>query len=276
MMQSFQITSIKDARIVEARELTTAAGRTRFQKTQLEGEESIQWALEAHLLVEHVFYSVHLRQRAFLETLQARGIACYAVSDGILKKISATSYLVPVIGIARLPSASAESGPAGDFVLVLDRVQDHGNLGTIIRTASAFGIRELISTTPSQDLYFKKVVSASRGRAFEARLRPFSSAHAAIAALKQRGYQIVATSPHAREIQAMAPLQHKPVALVVGNETEGISEELLQQADIVVQKARWLHLPGGGLPDLSDSRRDRDRAAWPHVPQRRLDLRLDQ
>jgi len=240
MSQSLDITSIKDARIVEARELTSAAGRTRFQKTQLEGEESIQWALEAHLLVEHVFYSAHLRQHAFLETLQARGIACYAVSDGILKKMSDTSYLVPVIGIARLPAASERSFPQSDFVLVLDRVQDHGNLGTIIRTASAFGIRELISTTPSLDLYFKKVVSSSLGKAFEARLRPFSSPQAAIAALKQRGYQIVATSPHARNIQAMVPLQHKPVALVVGNETEGISEELLQQADVVVQ------IPMGG------------------------------
>src|SRR5215472_13961019 len=184
MTQSFHITSIKDARIVEARELTTLAGRARFQKMQLEGEESIQWALEAHLLVEHVFYSANRCRSVFLEALQAGGIACYAVSDGILKKISDTSYLVPVIGIARLPSASGRSFPEGDFVLVLDRVQDHGNLGTIIRTASAFGIRELISTTPSLDLYFKKVVSASRGKAFEAHLHVFSSAHAAIDALK--------------------------------------------------------------------------------------------
>jgi TrmH family RNA methyltransferase len=125
-------------------------------------------------------------------------------------------------------SARERAGPAGDFVLVLDRVQDHGNLGTIIRTASAFGIRELISTTTELDIYFKKVVSASRGKAFEAHLYAFTSAHAVIAALKQRGYQIVATSPHARDIQAMVPLQHKPVALVVGNETEGVSDELLQ------------------------------------------------
>jgi TrmH family RNA methyltransferase len=134
--------------------------------------------------------------------LYARGIACYAVSEGILKKISDTSYLVPVIGIERLPAAPERPFPQTNFVLVLDRVQDHGNLGTSIRTASAFGIREQISTTPALDLYFKKVVSASRGKVFEVRLHAFASAHAAIAALKQRGYQIVATSPHARQIQA--------------------------------------------------------------------------
>jgi hypothetical protein len=55
MAQSYHITSIKDARVVEARELTSGDGRARLQKTQLEGEESIRWPLEAQLLVEHVF-----------------------------------------------------------------------------------------------------------------------------------------------------------------------------------------------------------------------------
>lgn len=63
----------------------------------------------------------------------------------------------------------------------------------------------------------------------------FHSGPAAITALKQRGYQVVATSPHAKDIQALAPLQPKPVALVVGNEAEGIVEEIVQLADVVVQ-----------------------------------------
>lgn len=235
MTPSQHITSIKDERIVEARELTSASGRARLHKLQLESEESIQWALEANLAIEHVFYSTNLRRYDFLETLQARDIPCYAVSDGILKKISDTSYLVPIIGIAHLPAEPAEQKPVSDFILVLDRVQDHGNLGTIIRTASAFGIRDLVSTTPEMDIYFKKVVSASRGKAFEVYLQKFASAREAITALKQWGYQIVATSPYARDIQSMARLQQKPVALVVGNETAGISDEIVQVADVVVQ-----------------------------------------
>lgn len=235
MTQIQHITSIKDPRVLEARELTSAAGRARLGKLQLEGEESIQWALEGGLSVEHVFYAANSRHSEFLQMLQARDVLCYAVSEGILKKISDTSYLVPLIGVARLPRAPEAADAAGSFVLVLDRIQDHGNLGTIIRTASAFGIRDLFSTTPDLDISFKKVVSASRGKSLEARLRKFPSASAAIAALKQRGYQIVATSPHARDIQAMAPLQQKPVALVVGNETAGISTEIVDQADVVVQ-----------------------------------------
>lgn len=110
------------------------------------------------------------------------------MSEGILKKISDTSYLVPLIGVARLPAVGEGLEQAGDFVLVLDRIQDHGNLGTIIRTASAFGIRTLLSTTPDLDIYYKKVVSASRGKTFEVRLSKFFSAIEALAVLKQCGY----------------------------------------------------------------------------------------
>ena len=53
--------------------------------------------------------------------------------------------------------------------------------------------------------------------------------------LEQAGYQVVATSPHAPAIQALANLAAKPVALVVGNETTGVADDVLAMADVVVQ-----------------------------------------
>ncbi|GHO94752.1 hypothetical protein KSF_048000 [Reticulibacter mediterranei] len=235
MTQTGQITSIKDPRVAEARELTAASARTRLHKCLLEGSESIVWAIEARLPIEHVFYSASHEHDPVLSQLHQHGIPSYLVSDGILKKISDTSYLVPLLGVARISQALTEPETMGDFVVVLDRVQDHGNIGTIVRTASAFGIRDIVSTTSSLDLFYKKIISASRGRVFETRVQRFQSGGEAIAALKQRGYQVIATSPYARDIQAMAPLQARPVALVVGNETEGIADDIVRNADIVVQ-----------------------------------------
>ena len=171
----------------------------------------------------------------FLLALREKGIPCYAVSDGILKKISDTSYVVPYIGVACLLQECLSRDAMGDLVIVLDHVLDHGNIGTIIRTASAFGIRDIVSTSSGLDLFFRKIVTASRGKVFDVTVQSFQSGPAAIAALKQKGYQVVATSPYAKDIQALAPLQPKPVALVVGNETEGVADEIVQQADIVVQ-----------------------------------------
>jgi RNA methyltransferase, TrmH family len=201
----------------------------------LEGIESIQWALESHLSVEYVFCQVTIHNEPFLITLREKRIPCYAVTDGILKKISDTSYVVPYIGVAHLPQERLSHDDMGDLVIVLDHVQDHGNIGTIIRTASAFGIRDIVSTSSDLDLFFKKIVTASRGKVFDMTMQCFHSGPATIAALKQKGYQVVATSPYAKDIQALAPLQPKPIALIVGNETNGVTDEIVQQADIVVQ-----------------------------------------
>lgn len=230
-----QITSIKDMRVAEARELNAASGRAQKRKCFLEGVESIQWAMESQLPIEHVFYHAKIQHDALLDALAKQHIPCYAVTDGILKKISDTSYLVPYIGVAILPPEPSPNDDMGDFVLVLDHVQDHGNIGTIIRTASAFGIRDIVSTSPTLDIYYKKIVAASRGKVFEVKIHPFTSTLDSMRILKARGYQVVATSPYARDIQALAPLAMKPVALVVGNETEGISEEIVQNADVIVQ-----------------------------------------
>ncbi|GCE48695.1 TrmH family RNA methyltransferase [Thermosporothrix hazakensis] len=230
---SLQITSIKDPKVVEARELHSASGRQRHQKCLLEGSDAIRWALEAHFPLEHVFFSPeHERHELQNQLTQAR-IPCYTTSDGVLKKISETTYLIPYLAVARIPAEPTST--MGDFILVLDRVVDHGNIGTIIRTASAFGIRDIVSTTPDLDLFYKKIIDASRGRVFETHVKRYRSDTETVADLKRRGYQIIATSPHARELQAMAPLQAKPIALIVGNETEGISREIEQQADILIQ-----------------------------------------
>ncbi len=234
-MLAEQITSIKDARVAEARELTSASGRVRLQKCLLEGAESIQWALEAGMPIEHVFYGPGYEKHALYPLVQERHIPCYLVSEGILKKISDTSYLVPYLGVVPIPAPLSTLDRMGDFIVVLDRIQDHGNIGTIIRTASAFGIRDLVSTTPALDIYYKKIVSASRGRVFDMQVKKYPTGSETIADLKHQGYQVIATSPYARNIQSMAPLQAKPIALVVGNETEGIAEDIIREADIVVQ-----------------------------------------
>src|SRR5437667_5378015 len=99
-----QITSIKDLRVVAARALTSAAGRSRAGQVLLEGAAAIGWALDAGACLEHVFYHGVIREDPLLARLAGVGVPCYAASDGILKKISDTSYLVPFLGVAPLPA----------------------------------------------------------------------------------------------------------------------------------------------------------------------------
>jgi TrmH family RNA methyltransferase len=186
--------------------------------------------------IEHVFVASGQSDYPVYRLIEAKHIPCYVISEGILKKISDTSYLIPLLGVARLPAQSeTTTRTKGELVVVLDRVLDHGNIGTIIRTASAFGIHDLVSTTSDLDIHYKKIVSASRGRVFAMHVQRYTSGVEAVNALKAQGYQVVATSPHARYLQAQVPLQAKPIALVVGNETDGIDDDVVRNADVVVQ-----------------------------------------
>jgi TrmH family RNA methyltransferase len=186
------------------------------------------------LPVAYVLVHERIAHHPLLDRLQAQAIECFAVSEGILKKASGTRYLIPFVGVARLDGEPLAT-PPGDFVIVLDGVQDHGNVGTIVRTARGFGIRDILATQEDFDLFYKKTIEASRGKVFEVRLRRFGSGQQTVDYLKRNGFQIVATSPYGSALQSTSQLQEKPLALVVGNETDGVSEEILQEADLVVQ-----------------------------------------
>ncbi len=229
------ITSIKEPLIVEARELSAAAGRAHSGKCLLEGAEILGWALDAAVALERVFCVPAFKDAALLARLEAVGCPVFSVSEGIQKKITDTNYVVPIVGVARMPAEPGPEDGLGDFALVLDGVRDFGNIGTIVRTARAFGVRDLISTSRPFDLYYRKTIEASRGTVFGMKVRRCDSPLETVAFLKQRGFQVVATSSHAPLVQNAVQLQPRPVALVVGNETQGISDELLQAADWVVQ-----------------------------------------
>jgi len=233
MAQEINITSIKDERVEEARTLQTAKGRLAAKKFLAEGEEQIQWTLGSPCRLQHIF--AHDKQQAhpFVQKLRKEKVPVYFVSDGISKKITDTSYLVPFVGVVNFPeSASAKSD---DLIVVLDGVSDFGNIGTILRTAAAFGIREIASTDETQDFFYRKTIDASRGSVFSCRFRRYPSGIETIRQLKEQGYQIAVTTPHASVMQSFAKIEQKPIAIVFGNETNGASQEILENADIKIQ-----------------------------------------
>jgi TrmH family RNA methyltransferase len=231
-----KISSLKDERIIEARELSSSSGRIKKHKILLEGEQIIHWALKAGKEIEHVFFcKTNNTDHKFLDTLIEYKIACYEVSEGIIKKISNTKYIIPFIGVCNPGQNRGENKSFGNLTIVLNNVVDHGNIGTIIRTAKAFGITNIVSTNPDFDAYFRKTIEASRGKVFDIQFKAFNSDIETITTLKNKGYQIIATSPHAPTIQSSLKLINKPIALVIGNESDGISEYIEKQADSLIQ-----------------------------------------
>lgn len=228
-----RIDSIKDEKVLEARALQTSKGRLEKKKILLEGEEQIRWALGSSCKVEHVFAHDKIHEHPLFEELQKSNIPIFIATDGILKKISETTYLIPFIAVARFPSSL--NVLTDDLIVVMDGVKDFGNVGTIVRTSSAFGISQFASTEKETDFYYKKTIDASRGSVFDSQLLSFASGPEAVRYLKEHGYQIVATTPYKSIVQSIVNLKAQPIAVVFGNETHGISKEVMDLADIKVQ-----------------------------------------
>jgi RNA methyltransferase, TrmH family len=229
-----KIDSIKDPRVVHARTLATAQGRAKAGEFLLEGLEQIEWGLEAHLLIQNIFVWEKYKEFDDLKArLASYHIPQFLASEGILKKITGTNYVIPIVAVAKQRDTKKTS--ISEMVIVLDNLVDHGNIGTIIRSAAAFGIKNIISTNQDADFFYKKIIDASRGKVFETHIQKLQGAQGTIRYLKEHGYQIVATSPHAKTVQSLAVLTDNPVALVLGNETEGCSQSFIDRADLVVQ-----------------------------------------
>ncbi|MBS0653137.1 MAG: hypothetical protein JSR39_06350 [Verrucomicrobia bacterium] len=227
------IDSIKHERVVYARSLHSAKERLAQRRCLVEGKEQLRWVMESPSRLECVFAHDKTILDPFISQLRERGVQVFFVSDGILKKIVEKNYLIPFIGIAHFPNPPGKA--THEMVVVLDGVKDLGNLGTIIRTGKAFGIDQFFATDAESDCFYQKSIDASRGTVFSTYFHHYSTPLEAVDALKKNGYQIVVTTPHESQVQSLIALPDKPLAVVFGNETHGVSNEVLEKADVKLQ-----------------------------------------
>merc|ERR1712113_1166113 len=123
--------------------------------------------------------------------------------------------------VAKIPCLA--SGCLGeDRMLILEEVQSSSNLGTILRCAEAFGIKEVLCIM--QNPVARAYVRSSIGPIFRLNLSVMESAAAAIAYCKTRGVHVVAATPHCNENLAESVFSF-PCAVAVGNEADGLSRE---------------------------------------------------
>lgn len=223
------ITSIKDPLVLKARELLSSKGRKQAKKCLLFGAEQIQWAVRANIQIEAIF---KLDDQGLSEIPDVSKEIIHNCSQGILKKISNTSYLIPFMAIARWPNPCSLGS---DFIVVLDQLQDFGNIGSIVRTSQGFSIGEFAFVNMQSDPFSRKIVDSSRGQVFNGHFESFKSERLAIERLRENGYQIVVTSPHAPKLQSQVKLSTQKMALVIGNESNGVSDAFLKAADLTIQ-----------------------------------------
>ena len=147
-------------------------------------------------------------------------IDTYIVTNDIMAKISNQKSVPKVIGVCKKLDKKSISGR----ILILDQIQDPGNLGTIIRSANAFDFKNIILTNNSVDLYNEKVIRSSEGMLFSLNVIR-QSLEETILFLKESNYQIIGTDVNnGKLIKDIEILDN--VAIIIGNEGNGMSNEL--------------------------------------------------
>ncbi len=230
------VQSKQNARLKELRRALANPGRNENGLAGIEGRNLLEEALRAGLRVPWVFIAQEAQDPLRGLALPV-GTEVLKLPKELLDSALVTETPQPVAALveppdwtwAHLLGVHTSTAP---LIVVLAGLQDPGNLGTIVRSAEAFGADGVISLPGTVNAWNPKAVRASAGSVFRVPLLTVAEDEA-IEQLREAGVKLVATTVHGgnpSDIQILS----EPVALLIGNEGNGLPTELIAKADASV------------------------------------------
>lgn len=208
--------SIENKKIKEIKKLYTKKYRDLNNLFIIEGEHLVQEAYKNGVLKE-----VLLEENIDLDIDVEKNY----VTMNVLKYISELDTPNKIIGICE----KIKEKEIGNKILILDDIQDPGNLGTIIRSAVAFNIDTIILSKNTVDLYNPKVLRATQGMIFNINII-VRNLNEYVLNLKQNGYKIMSTKvTDGKDIKNVE--KGEKFVIIVGNEGKGVQKDLIDISD---------------------------------------------
>lgn len=222
---------LKELRMAFHRGELTAGG-----ECAVEGFRVIEEAIRSGLKLRAIFLSESARDRAarLLPQIHAH-VEAVLVPDKLFASVVPSDTPQGFAALVRVKTytvAHILENPSGGPLLVIAGLQDPGNLGTILRSAEAFGARGVLLGEGTVSAYNSKVVRASAGSVFRV---PFANIElrTGIQLMRTHGLRLLATSSH-KGVPLTAVEVTNETAIVVGNEGAGIDKKLLSEMDELV------------------------------------------
>jgi RNA methyltransferase, TrmH family len=244
---SKMITSVHNPRVQSVRRLVTQAKARREQgEFVIEGVRLAEEAFQADCEVRLVLFTEKLDSRgwAVQNSFTARGVPTEQVSDAVMHTVSQTETPQGILAVLAIRPMPLPNSP--HFLLILDAIRDPGNMGTILRTATAAGVQGVLLAPGCVDVWSPKVVRAGMGAHF--RLPIISMDWPEL----ERFLIHSASSLHVFLADSSAGIPYtradfrSPLALIVGGEAAGAGSESFSIAEDKV------HIPmQGGSESLN-------------------------
>lgn len=188
-------------------------------------KETGLFLVEGEHLVEEACNAGLFREAIVLDGVVVDYESVTYVSENIMKKITSLTNIPKIIGVVEMIKPREIRGN----VLIIDKVQDPGNMGTIIRSALAFNIDTIIMGEGCVSIYNPKVVRASEGMMFHLNIIE-ANIKMMVSELKRGGYKIYTTDVTGGNELSNIVFNEK-TAIIVGNEGSGVSEEIKPLCD---------------------------------------------
>lgn len=203
------IDSVNNPKIVYFTKLRNSKYIKEEKKYIVEGENLVEEAYKAGLL------ETIIRDKDYISNYDVNEII---VRKNCLNKISLLKTSPSIMGVVKLKQ---NTQIIGDKILILDDVQDPGNVGTMIRSALAFNVSTVILSFNSANIFNDKVIRSSEGAIFKVNVITMDLQEA-LKKIKEKNIDIFYADMHAKE--EIDEVNEKKYALIMGSEGKGISE----------------------------------------------------
>ena len=230
-----RVASRQNARVKELRRAFHEAAPTEKGEVAIEGMHLLEETIRAGLKLSSVFVSESATERArkLLPQLSAH-TETLLLPDEIFASAVPTETPQGIAALVKVKSFALDDAlvPAPALLVIAAGLQDPGNLGTIVRSAEAFGATGLLLAERTVSPWNWKAVRASAGSMFRLPVVKVTLAEA-LAEVKRRGLRVLATSSHKGTQIGECDLRGS-VAIIIGNEGAGLPKDVLAQADEAV------------------------------------------
>jgi len=201
----------------------------------IEGFRFVEEALKSNFEVKYVF--ICERQKEKFEKLGFKKLIdkdtkCFMVSDSVLNSICSTETPQGIVAVVKNKISNIEI--KNGFYILIDKVQDPGNMGTIIRSANASGALGVIITKGTVDTYNSKTLRSTMGSIFKIPIIFEDSNFDIIKKLKENKFKLITSSLDTNYNFYDVDLTDR-VIIAVGNEGNGVSKEVFELDDISVK-----------------------------------------
>lgn len=232
-----QVITSKDNEIIKnIKKLKDKKFRDQEHKYIIEGIKLIEEAIKESAKINTIVVCEDCVKNEEIDSKLLYEVAkynCIYVSERVFSLLTDVKNPQGILAVIEKEAQSELIDYNEDLIVVLDKVQDPGNLGTILRTVDSIGLKQIIVAEGSGDIFNPKVVRSTMGAIFRVKVKISQDIQKTIAEIKKHKFKVISTS--LATDKSIYDIKYEKSAIIIGNEANGVSKELQDASDELVK-----------------------------------------